>query len=100
MVLSGFICNDPSEFIKRRNSRSSNNTEEILHANIHEIGLEYGTPTPGNGNCFFEAVRDQLKRLELPLISAYQLRLNIIKFCRDNPILKVCIINCIGYTPF
>ncbi|CAC5382907.1 unnamed protein product [Mytilus coruscus] len=55
---SGCIFEDPDEFIKRRNSRSNNNTEEILRANIHEIGLEYGTPTPMDVECItIETIR-------------------------------------------
>lgn len=42
-------------------NRSKNNTEAILLSNLKDIGLEYSTLTPGDGNCFFEAVSDQLK---------------------------------------
>lgn len=84
----GVKCKTPAEILKENIARCNNNTKDNLLSNIHEIGLQYSTPTPGNGNCFFEAVSDQLKRLGLPLQNASDLRSKVIAFCKENPILK------------
>lgn len=69
--------------------QGSNNTFELLLKNIKDVGLEFSTPTPGNGDCFFEAVSDQLKRLHLPYQNPIQLRHSVVKFCKENATLKV-----------
>lgn len=89
ILLSGLICKSPEDYSQESKNRSKNNTEAILLSNLKDIGLEYSTPTPGDGNCFFEAVSDQLKRLGLPPQNAHLLRTNIVQFCKENYVLKV-----------
>ncbi|XP_063411137.1 uncharacterized protein LOC134694073 [Mytilus trossulus] len=52
------------------------------------VGLEYSTPTPKNGDCFFEAVSDQLIRLGLQRQNPAVLRQNVIDFLEHNPALE------------
>jgi hypothetical protein len=89
IAIAGLICKNPEDYIQESRCRSENNTESILLSNIKDIGLEYSTPTPGDGNCFFEAVSDQLKRLGLPPQNAQMLRSNIVQYCKENSVLKV-----------
>jgi hypothetical protein len=43
--------------------------DERLKINCEEAGLQLLGVTPGNGNCFFEAVGSQLERLSLQRVS-------------------------------
>ena len=63
--------------------------QDILLDHISLLGLEYSTPTPGNGDCFFEAISDQLERLGKQKQSAHDLRRNVVSFCRQNPTIQV-----------
>lgn len=90
---TGKTCKDPDTYHQLIKTCQTRNTEtnapDILLRNIALLGLEYRQVTPGNGDCFFEAISDQLIRLDRPHQSAEKLRENVVSFCRQQPILQV-----------
>ncbi|KAL3889457.1 hypothetical protein ACJMK2_001801 [Sinanodonta woodiana] len=61
-----------------------------LERNCQNVGLKFHGETPGNGNCFFEAVSSQLQRLKYPVqLSPQQLRQDAVAFLKDNQLLQV-----------
>ncbi|KAL3889501.1 hypothetical protein ACJMK2_001839, partial [Sinanodonta woodiana] len=61
-----------------------------LERNCQNVGLQFHGETPGNGNCFFEAVSSQLQRLKYPVqLSPQQLRQDAVAFLKDNQLLQV-----------
>ncbi|XP_072019683.1 uncharacterized protein [Amphiura filiformis] len=60
-----------------------------LQENCAENGLKYRGTTPGNGDCFFEAVADQLKRINnLYSPIASQLRQDVSNYMAEHRVLK------------
>ncbi|KAL3889508.1 hypothetical protein ACJMK2_001846, partial [Sinanodonta woodiana] len=61
-----------------------------LERNCQNVGLKFHGETPGNGNCFFEAVSSQLQRLKYQVqLSPQQLRQDAVAFLKDNQLLQV-----------
>ena len=61
-----------------------------LMDNITRSGMKFRAETPGDGNCFFHAISDQLDRLQLPAKHAKELRTMLVKYLQDLPL----VINC------
>ncbi len=61
-----------------------------LKANCKKLNLAYHGNTPGDGNCFFNAISDQLSLLGLPHQSPWDIRQSVVEFLRRNPSLQVC----------
>ena len=53
--------------------KNSNSTSQHLQNNCNELGLTFSGHTELDGNCFFNAISDQLYRLCLDTVSPYQL---------------------------
>ena len=52
-----------------------------LEPEVSTAGLTYRQPpTPGDGNCLFHAMSDQLKRLDMPEQTAAQLRKAVVEY--------------------
>ena len=60
-----------------------------LKQNCSLYGLEYRGLTPGNGNCFFEAISCQLRRLALDEIDPVQLRKRVVAYIKENDTYQV-----------
>ena len=78
----------------KSDGKKSSNSCQILKANCQRHGLEIRKETQSNGNCFFEAVFDQLERLGLhgelqKYESALKLRECLVNFMENNDS-KVC----------
>ena len=67
--------------------------EQKLKENCSDNGLEYHGNTPGNGDCFFEAIASQLSRIGAAqsgsAISPLQLRVKVSEYIRQNPTYEV-----------
>ncbi|XP_071154236.1 nuclear GTPase SLIP-GC-like isoform X2 [Mytilus edulis] len=59
--------------------------EERLKQYCNFHGMEFLGRTPGNGNCFFEAISSQLDRLQLPRKSPELLRQEVTTYLKENP---------------
>ena len=90
--ISGKNCTDPiqlGQFLHQGHNNRQDTSTTRLKSNILSLGLQYGQLTPSNGNCFFEAVCDQLKRVGQPPLSPQQLRQHVVNYIRANPVLEV-----------
>ncbi|XP_052090923.1 nuclear GTPase SLIP-GC-like [Mytilus californianus] len=63
--------------------------EERLKEYCNFHGMEFLGRTPGNGNCFFEAISAQLERLQLPRKSPELLRQEVTTYLKEKPTYKV-----------
>ena len=63
--------------------------EQRLIENCVRAGLTFHGETPGDGNCFFHAVCDQLVMLGLSHQTADELRSSVIDFLKSHPTIKV-----------
>ncbi|XP_076091292.1 nuclear GTPase SLIP-GC-like isoform X2 [Mytilus galloprovincialis] len=59
--------------------------EERLKQYCNFHGMEFLGRTPGNGNCFFEAISSQLDRLQLPRKSPELLRQEVTTYLKIKP---------------
>ncbi|XP_052090922.1 nuclear GTPase SLIP-GC-like isoform X2 [Mytilus californianus] len=62
--------------------------EERLKQYCNFHGMEFLGRTPGNGNCFFEAISAQLERLQLPRRSPERLRQEVTTYLKEKPTYK------------
>ena len=51
--------------------QGSNNTFELLLKNIKDVGLEFSTPTPGNGDCFFLSCQWSIEEVAFAIPKSY-----------------------------
>ncbi|KAJ8307375.1 hypothetical protein KUTeg_015459 [Tegillarca granosa] len=73
-------------------TKSSNDTQKILMETLKEQGMRVRGSIPKDGNCFFHAVVDQLKRLDMPQqnLNHLQLRSQVVWYLKNLP--KVTVI--------
>ena len=66
--------------------KSCESEKSKLDHEVSTAGLTYRQPpTPGDGNCLFHAMSDQLKRLNMPEQTAAQLRKAVVEYLRAHP---------------
>ena len=66
--------------------QSCESEKSKLDHEVSTAGLTYRQPpTPGDGNCLFHAMSDQLKRLNMPEQTAAQLRKAVVEYLRAHP---------------
>ena len=75
----GKSCYDPDDlyqFLTQSNVsyEEQHAIEQRLKENCRENSLEFHGLTPGNGDCFFEAIASQLRRIGAQQSSSLQLR--------------------------
>ena len=92
--VSGKLCDRPDELeqIIEKSVAAYTEQQDVLDRlkrNCSLYGLEYRGLTPGNGNCFFEAISCQMERLALDKIDPDQLRKNVIEYMSTNHTYKV-----------
>ena len=68
---------------------SQSQVVKSLKANCKKLNLAYHGNTPGDGNCFFNAISDQLSLLGLPYESPWDIRQSVVEFLRRNPSIQV-----------
>ena len=56
--------------------------KDRLQKNLESLKMKVRLEVPGDGNCFFYSMVDQMKRLGLPEITAGGLRNNVVDFLR------------------
>ncbi|XP_072049762.1 uncharacterized protein [Amphiura filiformis] len=64
---------------------SESQVVQYLEENCKKLNLAFHGKTPGDGNCFFSAISDQLDLLNLPHQSPSDLRQSVVEFLRRNP---------------
>ncbi|XP_072014058.1 uncharacterized protein [Amphiura filiformis] len=64
---------------------SESQVVKCLQANCKKLNLAFHGKTPADGNCFFNAVSDQLHLFNLPHQSPWNLRQSVVEFLRNNP---------------
>ncbi|KAK3607771.1 hypothetical protein CHS0354_040675 [Potamilus streckersoni] len=90
---TGVSCSDPELLcqVLKKSTQVASSKQKTLEENCQRVGLKFHGETPGNGNCFFEAVSSQLQRLNCAVQkSAQQLRQDVVAFMKANAILQVC----------
>ncbi|KAL3889408.1 hypothetical protein ACJMK2_001752 [Sinanodonta woodiana] len=86
-IKKGVTCSDPNLLcqILQTSQQAVSCSESTLEANCLSVGLELHGETPADGNCFFEAVSSQLRRLNCVVQkSPQQLRQEVVAFMRTN----------------
>ena len=74
-------------------NEKQHDTEQRLKENCWENGLEFHGLTPRNGDCFFEAIASQLRRIGAQESSSVQLRHEVTEYIRQHPTYDVSICN-------
>ena len=67
----------------------SSRSEDKLRINVAAADLEIMEDTPKNGDCFFEAVSSQLRRLGMIEKVASKLRTEVVGMLMDHPYIEV-----------
>ena len=97
----GSKLSHPSEVIAAlevlQRTSSQGDAEQRLLENCVRAGLTFHGETPGDGNCFFHAVCDQLVMLGLPHQTADELRSSVVDFLKSHPSIKVIYNNTYTY---
>ena len=76
--------NDFAKDLRMAIKLSQNDNHDNLDTNIADAGLQYREPrTPGDGNCMFHAIADQL-RLAGTLIDHHELRTELVNYLEEN----------------
>ena len=65
-------------------------TIDRLVENCKSLQLRFRGKTPGNGNCFFEAVASQLQRLGVKNWIDKDLRRCVVQFLENKRVFQVC----------
>ena len=65
------------------------NVMERLKSNCSAIGVEFRGITPGDGNCFFDAISCQLRRLGLDPVGPNQLRKDVVDYISTHQSFEV-----------
>ena len=73
------------------NYEEQHGIEKRLKENCRENGLEYHGQTPGNGDCFFEAIASQLRRIGANHCSSALLRKQVTEYILQHPTYEVSI---------
>ena len=74
-------------WIERQVSQSQ--VVKYLEDNCKKLNLAFHGKTPADGNCFFNAVADQLDLLELPQQSPAELRKSVVEFLHEHRSVQV-----------
>ena len=93
-ILTDLTANDNKDLqkphrdsiLKKDNNRPNCSSIESLQEEVLLSGMQFRQGVPGDGNCFFHAVADQLKRIGEPGYSAADLRKLSINFLKTNPL--------------
>ncbi|KAL3889477.1 hypothetical protein ACJMK2_001817 [Sinanodonta woodiana] len=91
-IQKGVTCANPKLLyqVLYNATQGALSNRSTLERNCQNVGLQFHGETPGNGNCFFEAVSSQLQRLKYPVqLSPQQLRQDAVAFLKDNQLLQV-----------
>ncbi|KAL3889488.1 hypothetical protein ACJMK2_001828 [Sinanodonta woodiana] len=91
-IQKGVTCANPKLLyqVLYNATQGAVSSRSTLEINCQNVGLKFHGETPGNGNCFFEAVSSQLQQLKYPVqISPQQLRQYAVTFLKDNQLLQV-----------
>ncbi|XP_072029369.1 uncharacterized protein [Amphiura filiformis] len=64
---------------------SQSQVVKSLEDNCKKLNLAFHGKTPADGNCFFNAISDQLNLLGLPHQSPWEIRQSVVEFLRRNP---------------
>ena len=70
---------------------SENQAVKSLEENCRKLQLAFHGRTPADGNCFYNAVSDQLDLLGLQHQSPSEIRQSVVKFLRCNSSIQVLI---------
>jgi hypothetical protein len=94
LFVLGKRCNNPDDLCKALHESTVSYQNECdvgerLQTNCTAADLQFRGITPGNGNCFFEAVSSQIERLSLPRVSPQELRATVTQFLLDNRMIQV-----------
>ena len=65
--------------------RSYDNALKSFVGNLQRAGVRIRQNVPGDGNCLFHAVCDQLRRLKIARMRHIELRKRAIEYLRNNP---------------
>ncbi|KAL3889413.1 hypothetical protein ACJMK2_001757 [Sinanodonta woodiana] len=90
-IRKGVTCSDPILLcqILQKSQLAGSSNESTLEANCLSVGLELHGETPADGNCFFEAVSSQLRRLNCVVQKTpQQLRQEVVTFLRTNRVIQ------------
>ena len=69
---------------QKKNQDKTQMFKERLQQNLGTLNMAVRLEVPGDGNCFFHSVVDQMKRLSIPQIpSAIQLRKQVVDYLRN-----------------
>ncbi len=88
---------DPSPLLPEEASKNEEDPMEIFDRNCKANSLTMRADPDKDGNCFFQAVANQLDRLNMPQHSSYnntktcakQLRHQLVEYMRNTPDIKV-----------
>ena len=94
----GRSCYDPDDLYRFLihsyvSYEEQHGNEQRLKENCRENSLEFHGLTPGNGDCFFEAIASQLRRIGAQQSSSVQLRHDVTEYIRQHPTYDVSICN-------
>ncbi|KAL3887952.1 hypothetical protein ACJMK2_000337 [Sinanodonta woodiana] len=86
----GVPCSDPILLGQRlkKSQQAALSSQSTLEANCLSLDMVLHGETPADGNCFFEAVSNQLRRLTVQK-SPQELRQEVVAFMRDNRVIQV-----------
>ncbi|KAL3888019.1 hypothetical protein ACJMK2_000403, partial [Sinanodonta woodiana] len=90
-IMKGVTCPDPKLLcqILQKSQQAVFSSQSTLEANCLSVELELHDETPADGNCFFEAVSSQLRRLNcIVQKSPQELRQEVAAFMRTNKVLQ------------
>ncbi|KAL3889371.1 hypothetical protein ACJMK2_001715, partial [Sinanodonta woodiana] len=90
-IQKGVPCSDPKLLcqILQKSQQAISSSQPTLEANCLSVGLKFHGETPADGNCFFEAVSSQLRRLNCVVQqSPQQLRQEVVAFMRNNRVIQ------------
>ena len=93
-ILTDLTANDNKDLqkprrdsiLKKDSNRPNRSSIESLQEEVLLSGMQFKQGVPGDGNCFFHAVADQLKRIGEPGYSAADLRKLSVNFLKTNPL--------------
>ncbi|XP_072036646.1 uncharacterized protein [Amphiura filiformis] len=82
----------PKEVQKALKDSSTSNSSETsyqrLQTNCQKHNLQFIGNIPGDGNCFFHSIADQLERVNLPHQTHEVLRKEVVQYLRENPVIQ------------
>ncbi|KAL3889183.1 hypothetical protein ACJMK2_001533 [Sinanodonta woodiana] len=87
----GEPCSDPTLLrqLLQKSQQAGSSSQSTLEATCLSVGLELHGETPADGNCFFEAISSQLRRLNCVVQkSPQELRQEVVAFMRTNRVIQ------------